>query len=116
MVVALHFGSIDKSISGFCRRTGRRTLGAPEHFGKTEVFAGGPFAPHAHGQGQRAKRGEPMEGAPALGAEAARAGGPPGRLEGRKALGLEIATRGAGRLDHGPFQIIDRFEAPVRLR
>jgi len=71
-------------------------FGTQEYFREGEVAAGGFVAHHARGQSDGAERGEPVEGAPALGAEAVGVLGQPSLLEGGEGLEVEWASGGAG--------------------
>jgi len=71
-------------------------FGTQEDFREGEVAAGGFVAHHARGQSDGAEGGEPVEGAPALGAEAVGVLGQPSLLEGGEGLEVEWASGGAG--------------------
>jgi hypothetical protein len=82
-------------------------LVAEEDLREGEVAAGGFVAHHAHGQSDGAEGGEPVEGTPALGAEAVGVLGQPGLLGGGEGLEVELASGGAGGLQDGGFEVVD---------
>jgi len=78
-----------------------------EDFREGEVAAGGFVADEAHRQRDGAEGGEPMEGAPALDAEAVAMLGRPSVSEGGEGLEVELASGGVGGLRDGGFQVVE---------